>query len=506
MKYGLSLLLMLISVSGFAIETKTKSSAPSAFKTAKCPFVIPSGERAECGYLTVQENRITNAPKQIKLFVTIIKSYSHQPKTDPIVVLAGGPGMAPSTLLAEGKWWGKSAPYRQDRDLILIDQRGTGLSKPRLDCGDLKPFWQTDQDFLQAIQTCHNHLIKQKIDLTAYNTRESAQDVIALMRDLHFKKWNILATSYGARLAMVVMQIDPQSIRSVVLNSVMPLQSVEHSPERAVNSRKVFERLFYDCGVNSFCRKHYPNLQDVYMQLVRSLPKKSAENHQVTASMVIDAIRQRLSNTQSISMLPQKIFELANLRSKGQLNKTTFTQIMGEQEPGEGKFQYGMQNSVICYDVGKALDHNNKRTAKTEKYFPFYISHEKKETIVCNIWGRGDVLTQFQNQTFRPIPTLIFTGEYDTLTPPVWSRQVARKLPNAKFFFFKGVGHDVISSSLCARYMSVAFFNRPDHKPEDVCVTALKPPTFDGYSAEEKTGALAKVKHFISHRIVHHES
>lgn len=422
------------------------------FSKANCPFSAPSGERAECGYLTVPESRKQNNQRDIKLFVTIVKSYSHTPKTDPIVVLDGG--KASSTQLSNPQYWSKYAPFRQDRDLIFVDARGRGLSQPVLTCSQLENKDTTsEQDYLIRLKNCKDKFVADKIDLSAFNTKENALDIIALMRVLQYKKWNVLASSYDTRTALVVLGLKPQHLRSVVLNSAMPLTKT-NSEAQEVNDKRVFKQFFYDCGVNSKCSKSFPNLKDVYAQLVLSLPNNKQEDG-FSSDLVKSELSKSLSDQESLYYLPQKIFDLAQANAKGKLNMERFKQIIQPSVTTDNVAAL----SLSCFDFGKSLPDG-------------FLSKQ------CDIWGKGSELDVFAAAKFQAVPVMVLTGEYDTQLPPQWARDVAKQLPNAKLFQFKGVGHDVIGSLSCAMYMTAAFFDRPDHQPEDACMTALKPPSF----------------------------
>lgn len=467
-KRNLIVILMLAAVSPvFAAEP--------AFVETKCPFSIPTGERATCGMLSVPENRDAKEGKNIKVFVTIVHSYSRQPKTDPIVYLEGNPDPAPSAQLAKGAYWSQLAPLRQDRDMIFVDQRGAGLSKPSLHCKNLSdPNLVSEQDYLIGLKNCRDKLVAEKIELSAFNTKESAQDVLALLRELGRKQFNILATSVGSRTALAIMSIEPQHVRSLVMNSAVPLlPSLTGDTQNAANNKRVFKQLFYDCGVDAICRKAFPNLEDVYLQLIRTLPTAATEN-KISAPFVVRVLSREVANHEALHYLPQAIFELAKLNRKGGLTLEQFNKVMNKNHinPVHAAVSY------YCSDVGEML---KKEQTAASKDTPFYTVDNRQQ---CSIWGKGDALKILAKTTYTSVPTMVLTGEYDTVSPSQWSRDVAKELPNAKFFQFKGVGNDVVRSVRCALFMSASFFDRPDHKPEDGCVLALKAPVF---YAQEKT-------------------
>lgn len=469
---GTSLTIALGFWAGLAFgQADVEKMAPQYTQT-KCPFSIPSGERAECGYLTVPENRSNNAESNIKIFVTIAKSYSHTPKIDPIVVISPMPGVASSERLAQSEYWHALARFRQDRDMIFIDQRGSGYSEPTLQCSNMpNPNLVTEQDYLLKLRECRDQLLKKKVDLTAFNSRESAQDIIDLMRTKAYKRFNILSGSFGSRVALAVAGLQPQLVRSVVFNSAVPVMpGVDLDVSKQANNKRVFEQFFYDCGVDARCRKAFPNLQDMYLQLVRSLPNKVSPG-KLSVPYAITKLAEELSHTDAVYYLPQQIYQLAQSNIKEQLSLEQFDRIVGTSSLASVSNSVS-QEPYFCYDLGEFVAQQQPQATASSPYF------SASKLPVCDVWGKGFALKFLENVARPTTPVLVLTGEYDTVVPARWSRDVAKSLPNAKLFQFKGVGHNVIGTLPCALYMAAAFFDRPDHKPEDACLMALKAPSF----------------------------
>ena len=155
-------------------------SAPEAlgsdFDSVECPFDEPAGFDITCGFLTVPENRTRPDAPEIELAYAIVHA-AEQEGRPPIVYLAGGPGgSAIDDFVSDPEGW--RYPFTRSRDLILIDQRGTGYSWPSLDCFELAE--EVDFSEENPERVCHERLLNEGIDLTAYNTAENAADVAAL--------------------------------------------------------------------------------------------------------------------------------------------------------------------------------------------------------------------------------------------------------------------------------------------------------------------------------------
>ena len=187
-----------------------------------CPFSPDSahGFKIDCGQLVVPMRRDQPTKKSVFISVAVIRSSSPTPLPDPVVYLAGGPGG--SALAGVDMWTNPPTPILENRDLILVDQRGTGYSGPRLNCSRAFIEAPIDNDIRPGAQKCVDQLRFDNIDPSAYNTDESAADLVDLRTELNLPTWNLFGISYGTRLALRIMQLDPAGIRSVVLDSVYP--------------------------------------------------------------------------------------------------------------------------------------------------------------------------------------------------------------------------------------------------------------------------------------------
>jgi len=195
-----------------------------AIEWTPCWMELPDGfvegEDIECGYLLVPENRAKpgNTPT-IELAFAIVYAPTEDVQPDPIIYLAGGPG---GNAVADVESW-LEIPYLGDRDLILLDQRGTGYSLPSLNCPEV----EAGEEEVEAgedngTEACRDRLIDEGVDLQAYNSAENAADVADLRVALEYDEWNLYGISYGTRLALTVMRDHPEGVRSVIIDSVYP--------------------------------------------------------------------------------------------------------------------------------------------------------------------------------------------------------------------------------------------------------------------------------------------
>ena len=220
---------------------------------------MPGGFDISCGYLTVPENRTLSNSPTIELAYAIVDAAEDEGRP-PIVYLAGGPGgSAIDDFVADPEGW--QYPFTNARDLVLIDQRGTGYSIPTLDCPELAEEVAFEDENPEV--TCHNRLLEEGIDLTAYNTAENAADVAALREELGIESWDLLGISYGTRLALEIMRDYPQGVRSVVLDSVFP-PNADTPGEEALAPLWSLQWLFQECANDGYCSENYPDLETIH--------------------------------------------------------------------------------------------------------------------------------------------------------------------------------------------------------------------------------------------------
>jgi pimeloyl-ACP methyl ester carboxylesterase len=264
----------------FALTPTPGMTYQPVFELALCAFPVPSGYSPECGYLIVPENRARAGSPFIRLHVAIFRSRSGNPVTDPVIHLAGGPGS--SSLAVAGYMLGSGVDaVLEQRDFILFDQRGTGYSQPRLDCPERETLTslllarglsaaENGPAIMDAFRRCHDRLVGQGIDLSAYHSAASAADLNDLRLTLGYEKLNLYAVSYGTRLALTLMRDYPDAVRSAVLDSAYPLQ-VNLYTALAPNAERAFQVFFERCAADPTCSISYPDLRTVFYQLVDEL-------------------------------------------------------------------------------------------------------------------------------------------------------------------------------------------------------------------------------------------
>jgi len=268
-----------------------------------------TGTDISCGYLYVPENRTDfDNSYDVELFVVRIESINVS-ETAPFVYLDGGPGGAASVTL--DAWLDSS--IHQDYDIILIDQRGTGLSYPSLDCYE----YEWDDNW---VEPCRERLVNEEnIDLSAYNSANNAHDIHDLLVALNIDEVNIYGSSYGTRLALTMMRDFPEQIRSVILDAVYP-PHVDSLVDQAIYGNQAFERLFEDCAANSACNATYPDLRQSFYQAIETMNDKNPLIWDYELEFMVETSGDDFANqifgllydTEALQYLPAMIDSYAN--------------------------------------------------------------------------------------------------------------------------------------------------------------------------------------------------
>jgi pimeloyl-ACP methyl ester carboxylesterase len=411
-----------------------------------------------------------------------------------VIHLAGGPGSASLQIV----WYYFSVGlnrFLESRDYIIFDQRGTGFSLPALHCperDDLTVTLLTQQVGdpeahmleIDAYSRCRDRLTGQGVNLAAYNSAASAADVNDLRIALGYDQINLYGVSYGTRLALTVMRDYPAIVRSVILDSAYPPQ-VNLYTEWGSNAERAFTLLFDSCAADSSCHTAYPNLREVFYQLVDQFENTPlfvsvSDPFQggtyrvlVDGDLLIDVLFSGLYRRDVIPTLPALIYETYNgdytrlARRLGLLFERTASA--------------GLRNSVQCNEELAFSSYQDVLTANASlqpqlrdhfnRYFDTFFA-------ICNIWGAGQANLIENQPVSSDIPTLILAGQYDPITPPDWGRLTSISLSRAWYAEFPGVGHWTMRSDPCPLAIGVAFFNNPSTPPDLSCISSMPPLSF----------------------------
>lgn len=452
------------------------------FEPAACPALpVRALATATCGYLVVPEDRSQPRGRTVRLIVAIVPARSARPQPDPVVYLAGGPG---GIALNEADL-AVAIGLNQNRNLILMDQRGTLYSDPALTCPEVDQFFvrslglaldspSTGRLHAAAARACYLRWAASGRNLSAYNTTENAADFADLRTALGITDWNVFGVSYGTNLALTLMREHPQGIRSVILDSVQP-PSVVNVGRYWGNAREGFDNFFRACAQRRGCWSGQAGLADTFTRLVRAL-----ESHPVTASVmpekgkppvkvVIDG--GKLVNwlvdmsfaTADYPHVPEWIAELA----QGNPDKIALSIAQPVMTTPPGYIGYGLTYGVICSEW-VPYESEADVLLQGRVAFPAYpdsvlapavhFTHVYED---CRGWKVRKGPVEQRSDAPSSIPTLILSGSFDAITPPSWGEIAARTLPNSTMLVIPAVGHFAAHESPRAQCEIASFLTDP---------------------------------------------
>ena len=465
------------------------------FEPAPCPEEFPLPKAARCGFLVVPENRGKPASRTIRLAVAIVPAVAKEPAPDPLVHLTGGPG---GVAIAESQRL-VAAGFNQNRDLILMNQRGTFLSEPALTCPVIDAFNRrllglrydaesTQRLHVAATRACREELVARGVDLGAYNTTENAADFADLRRALGYEQYNVFGVSYGTDLALRLINDHPEGIRSIILDSTVPPHVVS-LPEFWPNARDGFQNLFRACFAQADCRTSFPRLEETFTQLVQTLESQPARTTVTDPQsgepidVVIDG--GALANwlvamsfeTPSYKDVPSWIAELAAGKSE-----SIATSRVG-LVTAPGFVGYGLTFGAICsewFPFGTEREVLAEGRQVLPRYPRSVLAQPPQFTYMfddCRVWNVPAAPASVREPTRSDVPTLILSGTFDAVTPLAWAYAASETLPNSRIVQIPGVGHFVAPESACAQSVIASFLEQPD-APDTSCVASLKPLPF----------------------------
>lgn len=499
MRYGwLALLLVGGLWFGTTASLSARQLAPAAqFSAAACQFRVPAGLDITCGYLSVPEDRDISKGRLIRLAVAIAHTARAPRQADPLIYLAGGPGsgaVVSTPTLAQG--W---ATFLAHRDLIVVDQRGTGFSQPSLDCtaqdhaapapGELQtPSGRAAAEYRDLIR-CRDRLIKAGVRLAAYTTAANARDLRDLRIALGYPRWNILGISYGTRLALAALRVDAQGIRSVILDSLYPPQAnlftaMPGSLDRAL------QLLYADCAAQTACQKLAPALRATLAQLIADLdlrpvdidvrnPSGQLVSVRVDGARLIEIVLSALSQSRLIPLLPLAIVQAA----KGDYSMIGAFERQREQRAlGHSAAMY---YAVECSE-DLALAGLSARQAAVARY-PLLAGYYRglqeftpASADLCRAWDTSAPKPEVSAPVVSDVPALLLSGEYDPITPSRWADIAAATLNHSEAYYAPGTGHAVITRGACPHKLIATFLDRLTARSAAACLAGIGKPVFVG--------------------------
>lgn len=418
---------------------------------------------AECARLTVAEDPDNPDGTQIELFIARVPALSPEPAADAITLINGGPGGSSVALYVDLQ--SAFAPLRRERDIVMVDQRGTGSSQA-LNCPNLEEAtYEFDADTVQrATRRCLNALDGNP---RFYTTSVAVTDLEAVRQALGYQAWNLYGVSYGTRVAQHYLQRYPDAVRTVILDAVIP-PGLALGPDIAGNAQAALDAIVRRCAETDYCRESFPDLEARITELgerLRAEPVALTLPHPVSGreqSMSVHyahlAMTLRLLSyaPETAAVIPLIIDEAAERRNYVPLASQA---LRLEEQLGEA-ISYGMHNSVVCTeDVPFFGDLSQRLPAMNDTYLG--ADQVRALQAICELWPRGILHEALRREQQADHPVLLLSGELDPITPPDYAERAARLYPNGRHLVAPGQGHGIIGRG-CTPHLAREFIDEAD--------------------------------------------
>ncbi|MEJ2127217.1 MAG: alpha/beta hydrolase [Woeseiaceae bacterium] len=431
------------------------------------------GIKARCGTFLRPLDPSQPGGEQLELRVAIVPALNLEPQPDPLVPFAGGPGG--SSIQFYAGYFSAFEPVRRDRDILLIDQRGTGDSA-RMDCpidDDIIEGQFDEETTLEFTRACLDQLPH---DPRFFTTSVAVDDLEALRVELGYPALNLLGTSYGSRVAQHFARRYPESTRTVVLDGVVPPQ-LPLGPGIALEAQRAADEIFARCAEDSACNEHFPEI-DLDFAAVRS----RVTNEPIVVSLLdpvtgrpaeiefgrnelAAAVRLLAYQPQTIALLPLVIHEAANdnfvpIAAQFQLTVTSLMDALA----------LGMHNSVMCTEDLPFIDRDTVDIEALEATFIGAMQFEALDTI-CSAWPHGPIDDDFNEPLATDLPVLLLSGSADPVTPPGYAEMALVEMTNHAHIINTNQGHGQIAAG-CMPDVIARFIDSAD--PADLDVSCME--------------------------------
>lgn len=438
--------------------------------------------------------------RQISVRYVVVPAMARRKRADPVFLLAGGPGQSAIALAASAL--PLFARLNNRRDIVFVDQRGTGISAP-LTCPEVDPESMAEQADparqLQLTLACKQALLKlpyvqSERDLGLFTTWIAVQDLDAVRRALGAERIDLVGGSYGTRVALEYLRQFPTHARRTVVDGVAP-PDMALTASFSADNQAAFDALVAACAAEAACALAHPALREHAAALLRALPSEvrvaqpltgRSETFTLTRDMVLAAVRGALYAPAVAAALPQALDEAAAGRFEGLVG---INALFGARK--STRLAAGMHLSVVCAEdlprVGRTGDVPGA---------DFGAQFERFYAQLCGAWPRGDVPDAFYRVGPAASPVLLLSGGLDPATPPRHGERMARALgPMARHVVVANAGHGVMAIG-CMRDVVFRFIDAAEDR-EALGVDAgcaAKVPRPPAYRPIESAAATSSAK------------
>ena len=440
----------------FGCRAGEEARAGSSIPLSPCHLTGSSAQvvNALCGTLTVYEDRAAKAGRTIDLAVAVVKATGRKPAADVLFVLAGGPGepvlddypaLAPSF-----------ARLNLTRDIVLVDQRGTGRSGG-LPCPETEVEGTTSdpREEAAAVERCRAKLAEHA-DLRRYTTSLAMDDLDDVREKLGYDMIDLYGASYGTRAALVYLRRHEGHVRSVVLDGVAPPDWALAS-SFAKDGQRALDMLFARCAADADCNRAFPGLPASLASLLAAheAPESVTIPHPTTAApTTVTVSRETIGATihtlsyesETAALIPLLVHSAS---ATGDVRSLAAQSLIGADTH---KLDVGLHFAVACSEDAPFLDPASLAASSAGTYLG--DEPARRYIDVCKTWPRAELSPEDRAPVASRVPVLLLSGELDPVTPPSNAAAAARTLPNSLQLVVPGEGHIAVLRSCTRRVVS----------------------------------------------------
>lgn len=477
-------MVVLISATSCGIDVR-QNAVPSSRRwldLSDCRFASYA-TKALCGQLQVFEDRTAQAGRRIPLSIVVLPALDPEPAPDPVFFLGGGPGQGAATIASAGED-ALMAQLRRRRDLVFVDQRGTGNSHPLI-CnlsGDPALLQSYFEELFPAakVRACRAALERHS-QLKLYTTPLAVADLDDVRAALGYEKINLYGISYGTLAALQYLRHYPTSVRALALAGVTT-PAAKLPLHYAKGAQDALDNLLRDCARESTCRAAYPDLKTDFAKVLAKLdqgpvtftvrhPKTNeVQSVKLTRSVFTERLRTMLYSISSSSLLPLAIHRAA------QEDWTAFARLVTRASASsQHASAMGMYFTITCSESVPTITQHEiaRETAGT------FIGEHRTRTHqqACSEWPRGDIPADYFAPVYSTVPVLMLSGELDGATPAHLGAEAAKSLSDSRQVLLPGTAHDYASG--CVRGIISQFIsNGSTAELNTGCIGNLRRPPF----------------------------
>jgi pimeloyl-ACP methyl ester carboxylesterase len=437
---------------------------------------------AQCMELAVAENPQRPAGRQIRLRVAVVPAVNRNKRPDPLFVLAGGPGTAAGAFYAQTA--GAFARIHRDRDIVLVDQRGTGESQA-LNCAlsEEELYSESDAQLLSQTQRCLAALTP-VADVAQYTTSLAVQDLERVRAAFGYNQVDLYGVSYGTRVAQHYLRRFPAHTRAVVLDGVVPPQ-VALGASAAQDAENALMGSFARCVHDALCHARFGDPAASYRQLraaltLRAVPVNIADptsgepvHMDFTAQHLAAVLRFLVYSPAGAALLPLLLHQ-ADAEHDFTALAAQFRLISRDYA---GEFAIGMHNTVVCSEDVPLYPAQSIDRAALARTFMGTRQLDGLITL-CGAWPRGPVDADFHAPLQSDVPVLLLSGSDDPVTPPSFAAQARRGLHHSLSLVLPGFGHSQLATPCVARLLERFYESASVDGLDVACTQEARPQAF----------------------------